>query len=236
MQLVRDIYKVSGLEYGTCSNSYAVDTGDAVMLLDAGTDARQFSIIQSNRERWGLAEKPLSYLLLTHSHFDHAGNAALFQQEGAKIIIGEKDGEAIASGGEGCLEKLFGLTFQRVTPHRVLAEDTSFPVGNVKVEAYTAPGHTAGGMVYVVELPNGFRALAAGDMMAIPQTSPQSEYLIDMGAVGLPGFDREQYLASIEKLCHVKADLLLTGHWGVIFGDTRPLFQKLLEIAKRELG
>ena len=71
--------------------------------------------------------------------------------------------------------------------------------------------------MYVLEFPNGFRALASGDMIAIPQTTPKSEYMIDMGAVGLPGFDADEYLSSIEKLTPVQADLLLTGHWGDVY-------------------
>lgn len=235
MQLIENLFKVSGLEYGTCSNNYAVDAGDSLILIDAGTDERQYGIIRNNLDRWNLSDKPLTHVLLTHSHFDHSGNAFQFQKDGAKLVIGSVDGEAIRTGGEGCLEKLFGMTFNRAKPDIPLDGDTSFTVGSITVEAYSAPGHTAGGMAYVLTLPSGFRALAAGDMMAIPQTTPQSEYMIDMGAVGLPGFDADEYLLSVEKLSHVQADLLLTGHWGVVFSDTRVLFRKLLEISEKTL-
>ena len=91
MMLAKNLYKLSGIEYGTCSNTYALDWGEGIALFDAGTHDIQYDTMRAQLRRWGLADKPVTHVFLTHGHFDHAGNAQRFQQAGARIVVGEAD-------------------------------------------------------------------------------------------------------------------------------------------------
>ena len=77
MKLDRSVHLVGGGAFGVShfsdSNIYAVNCGDSTMLIDAGCGIAT-EVLAENVEAEGLP--PISHVLLTHSHWDHARGLA----------------------------------------------------------------------------------------------------------------------------------------------------------------
>ena len=98
----------------------------------------------------GVSPENLDYVVLSHLHFDHAGNVRMFGSTGATLVCSAAEKE-FAFGYEGVftgahlLADYDGLDFQTVSG------DTEFLPG---VTLLQTPGHTPGQMAMQVELPD----------------------------------------------------------------------------------
>ena len=90
MQILKDVYKLAGEEYRMVPNIFAIKAENALILVDCGTDDSDWQIVLENMRYWGIDCLPVTHVLITHPHGDHAGNTAMLQRMGAKIIVGEK--------------------------------------------------------------------------------------------------------------------------------------------------
>jgi N-acyl homoserine lactone hydrolase len=97
----------------------------------------------------GVSPEQLSYVVMSHLHFDHAGNVRTFAKTGARIICNDKEKE-FALGFEGPFTgahlkaDYVGIDFETVSG------DTEILPG---VSVIEAPGHTPGTMAMRVDLP-----------------------------------------------------------------------------------
>ena len=81
----------------------------------------------------------LRYILLTHAHFDHVDNAALFrEQTGASVVLHHDDAAA--------LEELAGV------PADVLLDGgEELTLGSLTIRTLHTPGHSPGGVCFLVD-------------------------------------------------------------------------------------
>ncbi|MEL6538358.1 MAG: MBL fold metallo-hydrolase [Bacteroidota bacterium] len=80
-------------------NVHLVSLNDRHLLIDAGLPNDQDGLLNFLREQ-GVAPADIDFLILTHAHPDHAGSAAMLQQEyGIPIIAGAADSTIIAQQG-----------------------------------------------------------------------------------------------------------------------------------------
>ena len=114
---------------------------DSVLVVDPGGDAE--AILAA------LGSRKAAAVLLTHGHADHTG--ALNAFKGTEIYIGRKDADMLSDP-----EKSVGVYLNDVSP-RIPAtrffdggEEVSFPGFSSPVRVIAAPGHTPGGMCYVI--------------------------------------------------------------------------------------
>lgn len=78
------------------SNVFLLSAGGKNILIDSGP-GRVWSTLKKRVRK--LKIMTIDYLILTHSHFDHAGNAANIKKEyKAKVIIHEKEASVLESG------------------------------------------------------------------------------------------------------------------------------------------
>lgn len=109
--------------------------------------------------RLGVAPESLDYVVLSHLHFDHAGNVRMFEKTGAKLICNDKEKEW-AFGFDGAFNGAHlksdyeGLEFETVSG------DTEFLPGVTLIEA---PGHTPGTMSMKVDLPESGTMIFTSD-------------------------------------------------------------------------
>ena len=130
----------------------------------------------------GISPDKLDYVVLSHLHFDHAGNARMLGDAGVKLVCSDKEKE-FAFGYDGLFTGAHlksdydGLDFQTVSG------DTEFLPGVTLIQA---PGHTPGQMAMRVDLPETGTmiftsdALYMGDSYGPPSTP--AAIVNDLGA------------------------------------------------------
>ncbi len=94
----------------------------------------------------------LEYILCTHGHFDHITGVAKIKKEypHAKICIGKEDSEYLENGLLS-LATIFKADFEPCKPDVEFSHGDNFSIGNINVEIHSAPGHTPGGVLYVLK-------------------------------------------------------------------------------------
>ncbi len=145
MQVLEGIYLIRG----EVSNIYLVRTSSGYVLIDAGTPSdppRLLSYISQLR----LEPSAIRFVLLTHSHWDHAGGLKeVVMKAGAKVAT-HRDEAIYVRSGRGRYE---GVEVD------LLLEDGDEVLG---LKAVHTPGHTLGSTCYLDTLRG---ALFMGDLV-----------------------------------------------------------------------
>lgn len=94
----------------------------------------------------------LEYILCTHGHFDHVTGAVNIKKEypEAKICIGKEDSLYLEDGLLS-LASMFNVDFEPCKPDMEFSHGDTLSIGNINVQIHSAPGHTPGGVLYVLE-------------------------------------------------------------------------------------
>ncbi len=134
-ELMANCFFVTNEESGV---SLLVDPGDVSGSLEECID------------RFG-AEK-LKYILLTHGHFDHIAGVAHLKEEypDVRIVIGEGDKDFTSKDNLN-LGYHFGLSCRHFKPDITVDEGDELPFGSCKIKALATPGHTKGGICYIID-------------------------------------------------------------------------------------
>lgn len=93
----------------------------------------------------------IEYILLTHGHFDHILALNDFKEKfHAKALINEND--QIVSDNLNGFTMVFGMP--EVTPpkyDKYINDNEEISVGNLRFQVITTPGHTEGGVCYLID-------------------------------------------------------------------------------------
>src|SRR5262245_5490478 len=84
-------------------------TDEGVVLVDSKNERTHDDVVAKVKS---LTSKPIKYVVLTHNHGDHAGDAAKMQATGATIIISANDRENIARADSPAWVPQFGYIGQ----------------------------------------------------------------------------------------------------------------------------
>jgi len=137
--------------------------------------------------RLGLTPADIDLVFLSHLHFDHAGG--LCEVGGCDVHVHEAE---LAAAREPADDAYFADDFAGDYRWKLQRDEYELVPG---VRAINTPGHTAGHMSLLIELPQGRPVILAGDAADL------TENLEDEVAPGLCWQDREDLaLASIRKL------------------------------------
>lgn len=183
------------------SNVFAIDLGEEIVLFDAGNGDSLNQIFQNMRQ-WNLDPAKITHCFLTHPHFDHSGGAARLQKHNVKIAAHRICAEAIQSGDERTCPYLYHRPYQSCTADIVLDDEASYQIGSLTIEAFHAPGHANGSLVYSFPWHNRL-VFVTGDVVA------------ETGSLGWDGsidFNPQRYIESLKKLVHLPVDIILPGH------------------------
>lgn len=93
----------------------------------------------------------VQYILLTHGHFDHImGLTSLKKALNAEAVICKDD--LVISDNINEFTRFFGLP-EVVPPNyeKYIKDDDIINVGELKIKVITTPGHTEGGVCYLIE-------------------------------------------------------------------------------------
>ena len=92
-----------------------------------------------------------THILLTHGHFDHTmGVAKLKEEEDALVFIHNADSAAL-SGGEASLAYMAGTHVAPCEVDKKLKGNDVFTAAGLEFKVVFTPGHTPGGVCYVIE-------------------------------------------------------------------------------------
>jgi hydroxyacylglutathione hydrolase len=134
-------------------------------------------------------------ILLTHGHADHTGAAAeLKEYFSVPVCISEKDERMILNG-----EFMYGSLTKYGKADSNIKEGDVVKLGNMEVKCIETPGHTPGGVCFVVE-----NTVFTGDTL----------FLNSIGRTDFAGGDFDTLINSIKlKLMILKDDTkVLPGH------------------------
>lgn len=164
-------------------------TREAVVI-DGGEN---YKLIKRNEEE---NRFKIKHLLLTHAHFDHAGNAALLQADGAKVYISALDAEKLIGGGT--LAENFGRKFKPLKADILLFGGEKLSLSGIDIEVIATAGHTDGSLTF-----------KTGDMLFTGDTL----FLESVGRTDFPTGDRAALIKSVKKLFALDGDYrVFPGH------------------------
>ena len=124
--------------------SYAIDTGEGLILIDGGY-ADTAPQILANLRTLGFEPSDVRILLSTHAHFDHAaGLAALKQATGAELYASPVDAVLLRAGGRGDFFLRDFFRYRPVDVDRELRDGERIALGSATLTAHFTPGHTKG--------------------------------------------------------------------------------------------
>lgn len=127
------------------NNMYLVadETSKKAVLIDASSNIPE--LIEAAKDY------DVEYILLTHGHFDHImGLTSLKQALGAEAVICKDD--LVISDNINEFTSLFGLPdVIPPTYDKYIKDGDVINVGNLKIKVIHTPGHTEGGVCYLIE-------------------------------------------------------------------------------------
>lgn len=145
-----------------------------------------------------LTPADIEFVSISHSHFDHVGNAAMFS--GATWLL-DADERAWMFREEARADPQFGLIAPIENANtRLLEGDGDTDVfGDGSVTIIQAPGHTPGHSLLLVRLPNAGPILLTGDMYHMPESREQRL---------VPRFNvnRDQTIAAMDRIDALEAE------------------------------
>ncbi|MEM1601485.1 MAG: MBL fold metallo-hydrolase [Sulfolobales archaeon] len=198
-EILKDIYLVAaGRFYYTHpanSNTYLVIGSKELALIDAGAGFDD-SILKSIHEL-GFNPKEITKIILTHSHWDHAGGAkSLKEYTGAEIAIHEAGVKVLEEGLWP-----YKARFKPVKVDTPLKDGDIISVEPYKLQVLYTPGHSRDSVCLLLEHPEG-KVLFSGDTVK------------SWGNIGVTNYetDFKEYKRSLERLSQLKIDVLLPGH------------------------
>ena len=173
-------------------NTYVVyaQGADSCVVIDPADAAP----IKKYAETYGLK---IAAVLLTHCHFDHILGVPGLVQEGAKLYIGEND----AAGLNDSSVSLCFMELPEMKPDALLKDGDIITEAGLTIKVIATPGHTAGGVCYVLEETS---VIFSGDTL----------FRFSIGRTDFPGGDYATLISSLKnKLFVLEGDYAVNpGH------------------------
>ncbi|MBO0876478.1 MAG: N-acyl homoserine lactonase family protein [Pseudonocardia sp.] len=146
--------------------------------------------LDARLNQMGVGLDEIDYVVLSHLHFDHAGNAQMFKKTGAKLLCHQREKE-FAFGFEELFNGAHLKTDYEGLDFETVSGDTDLLPG---VKLIETPGHTAGCMSMQVDLPNTGTMIFTSDAVYLGES---------YGPPAIPAAivnNLEQFYTSVEKL------------------------------------
>jgi len=200
--------------FGMCTYLIEGDGGRYV-LVDSG-DAGQTETLVGMLAEAGVRPGDIEMVACTHSHSDHVGGCAFFQNEGAKIAIHEVAGDVVDSSPpfrnpDVVDSASAGWKFKAFEPDVRFSDGDILRAAGIELRVLHTPGHTPDSSSFVLERA-GRKVLFVGDI--------NGWYIIEWGS------NQGQMLASVRKVRQVGAETVCFGH-RVVDGELEDFWERL---------
>lgn len=208
-RLADNVYAYVGAKAASPANSFAANAGivigrEGILVVDTLISAKEGERFLADIRK--VSDKPIKYVVNTHTHLDHAFGNCVFARQGAVIISHEADRALLEKIGAATLTNIgnYGMTpadmvgTEIVYPTLTFSERMTIDLGGETVELIrTAPSHTAGSLV--VYLP-AKKLLFSGDILF----TDFHPYLADGD---LPGWTK-----TLDDLLAMDVERIVPGH------------------------
>ncbi len=208
-KLADNVYSYVGEKDGSPSHSFAANAGiiigrDGVLVVDTLVSAKEGARFLADIR--AVTDKPIKYVVNTHTHLDHAFGNCIFARLGATVISHIADRDYLAKAGAETLKNVgnFGLKPEEmsgteiVLPTLAFADQMQINLGDVTVELLrVAPSHTGGSIVVYVP---SRKLLFAGDILF-------TDFHPFLADGDIPGWTK-----SIDALLTMDAERIVPGH------------------------
>lgn len=169
-----NVYSYVGQKDASPAQSFAANAGivigrDGILVIDTLISAREAERFLADIRK--VSDKPIRYVVNTHTHLDHAFGNCVFAKLGATVISHDADRRMLEKVGETTLKNIanFGLKpedmagTEIVIPTLTFSERLTIDLGGEIVELIrVAPSHTEGSVI--VHLP-ARKLLFSGDIL-----------------------------------------------------------------------
>lgn len=130
------------------ANNYLIidEKSNESALIDCSSDREEFiSAVKKTGTK-------LKYIFLTHGHFDHILGVQTFKQEfNAIAYLSEKDLNQVNFAPQMLAMFGGGLTKFETPVYNFINDGDEFKLGEYTIKAISTPGHTKGGMCYLID-------------------------------------------------------------------------------------
>ena len=218
MQLTDRVYLVGSGDAGFSMTDpldchvYLIDGGEEMALIDAGIGRSGVPLILGNVRDEGLEPGRIKYLMLTHTHADHAGGASRMRSHlGCQVLVSEDSSDFLRNEDEVAINLHFGkeagfypqdYVFEACEVDVDLSEGQRIQVGDCELEVIDTPGHCAGHLAFLMEDGRQFY-LFSGDTVFFG------------GKILLQNIHDcilQDYARSVLRLSDLSTDVFLPGH------------------------
>ncbi|MDZ7842419.1 MAG: MBL fold metallo-hydrolase [Gammaproteobacteria bacterium] len=152
-----------GVMTGPGTNTYLVDGGDALAVIDPGPELTPHldAIVTT-------AARPINWILATHTHRDHSPAARELQRRTGARVLGMRPPE------DGTQDREFA-------PDRVLHHGERLRIGDATLRAFHTPGHASNHLCYFLEeeqiLFSGDHVMQGSTVVINPPDGHMGDYL-----------------------------------------------------------
>lgn len=148
-----------------------------------------------------VSDKNIKYIMLTHGHYDHIlGVHGLKEFTNAKVVINPADADCLKYGNKSLALYAGGFSQTPVEADILVSQDDILNLGNTEIKVMHTPGHTKGGVCYIIEKD---RVIFTGDTL----------FAFTVGRTDLLGGNDEELLQSVIRLSKLNGDYIIyPGH------------------------
>jgi len=215
MRITENLFLLSGASFSavgdvaTLGEVYGIRTSEGIIVIDCGAPKTGPAMLKETLASLNVHE-PITHVILTHGHWDHAGGAKELQDAGAKIIVGAEDAIYCTNGGVKGMHSPFddSQLFPAFIPEITISEDSFLDINGLRFEFIKIPGHSPGSIAIHVEI-DGKTAIFTGDALQPDGTLLEK---VTLGWQGDPGFSKSDIVDSMMKLAKYETDIILPGH------------------------
>ncbi len=208
-KIADNVYSYVGATDASPANSFAANAGivigrDGILVVDTLISAKEGQRFLADIRK--ISDKPIKYVVNTHTHLDHAFGNCVFARQGAVVISHDADRRLLEKIGEGTLKNIgnYGLKPEDMAgteiflPSLTFSETMTVDLGGETVELIrVAPSHTEGSVI--VYLP-AKKLLFSGDILF----TDFHPYLADGD---IPGWTR-----TLDALLAMDVEWIIPGH------------------------
>ena len=190
---------------------HIVDTGDGLLMFDAGNCGASTVLIHSIW-KMGLNPEDVKWIILSHGHMDHFGAANFFRRMfGTKIYLSEPDARMFREHPEQSMVQISGNCVEELfTPDVEIHDGDVMQFGNTKIQFYLVPGHTEGCIACFFDVTDGREKKRVGYYGGFGFNTLQKSFLEEIGDTAYEM--RKIYLDSLRKVRDEKVELFMGNH------------------------